>query len=97
MAGEVTWAAEWRCDDCDERVPIDPGQNTRPITEAHECDSFKLATHQSRMAGWREGYLFALENYDDELVQADKRDQSGWLRVVAQGGIVINADEATDG
>lgn len=91
---EVSWAAEWKCQDCDHREPIKPGENTRPIAEAHECDSFKLATHQSRLAGWREGYLFALDNYDDELVQADKRDRTGWLRIVADGGIRIDGSES---
>lgn len=94
MADDVCWAAEWKCPDCGHTQPIAPGENTLPISRAHECDSIKLAVHQAELSGWEDGYRYALANLDDELVQADKESfGTGWMRLIRRGGVVIDVGD----
>lgn len=96
MNDDITWAAEWKCPDCGATQPITPGQNTKPITDAHECDSTTLATHQASLAGWVDGYRFALEHYDEPMVVADRAEfGSGWAGMVGHGAVVIESEETT--
>lgn len=90
---EIFWAATWSCPDCGHQEPIEPGANTRPIADAHECDAFKLATTQAERAGFEAGYRFALENLDDPLVRADRAEHgTGWYAIIRNGGFVIEVD-----
>jgi hypothetical protein len=61
----TTWSSTWKCPDCGIAQPITPGQDTRPLAAAHECDSTTLAIHQAGIAGWVDGYRFALEHHDE--------------------------------
>lgn len=90
----TTWAADWKCPDCGAAEPITPGQNTKPISDAHECDSVMLAKHQAMIANWIDGYRFALEHLDEPMVRAD-RDEfgSGWAGLVGHGAVVIESEE----
>lgn len=83
----TTWAATWKCPDCGA---------TRTIVAAHECDSTTLAIHQASLAGWVDGYRFALEHHDEPMVAADRAEfGSGWAGMVGTGAVVI--EEPTDG
>lgn len=88
------WSATWDCPDCGLKTPIQPGQNTKPLADAHECDSITLATHQARLAGWEEGYRFALDHHDDPMVQADVAEfGTGWAGHMRAGAVVIETNE----
>lgn len=77
MSGNVYWAADWRCPECGATVPIEPGQDTRPIREAHECDWLA----RRRVA--RDGPAFALDliaqTAEHECVFVEEQEPSGRL------------------
>ncbi|MDR7385226.1 hypothetical protein [Promicromonospora iranensis] len=94
MSTDITWASTWKCPDCGTTKPIAPGENTKPISDAHECDSTTLAIHQAGLAGWVDGYRFALEHLDEPMVVADRAEfGTGWAGMVGAGAVVIESEE----
>lgn len=82
----------WKCGDCGEQIPTHDGIVNRD--DHPECNSEKLARYQLEKAAWWEGYRFALDNFDDELVQADKREYgAGWRRIVADGIVIRTVED----
>lgn len=81
----------WRCQDCGVKTPTREGGVVIRGDHA-DCDTQALVAYQAQKAAWWEGYRFALENYGDELVQADKREYgTGWRRIAA-AGVTIRAE-----
>jgi hypothetical protein len=80
MNDNISWAADWRCPDCGESVPIEPAQDTRPIREAHTCDPLALKRAQ------RDDQVFALDltaaepsEHEHECVFVEEQEPSGRL------------------
>lgn len=93
----VHWSTDWQCWDCGKREPLEPGQDTRPVAAAHECASTDVRVRQSELAAYESGYRFALENFHDELVQADLHEfGTGWAGHLRRGPIVIDCDDRED-
>lgn len=75
----IWWASDWRCPACGKTVPIEPGQDTLPIQEAHVCD--ELARRKAK----RDDAEFVLdltgEQPDDEheCVFIEEQEPSGRL------------------
>jgi hypothetical protein len=91
----TTWSSTWKCPDCGIAQAITPGQNTKPLAAAHECDSTTLAIHQAGIAGWVDGYRFALEHHDEPMVAADRAEfGTGWAGMVGAGAVAVESDDA---
>ena len=85
----------WRCDDCGVLTPThNDGRVER--SDHPECDTQVLIAYQAKQAAWWEGYRFALDNRDDELVQADMREYGTGWRSIAATGITIRATDVDD-
>lgn len=85
-----SYAARVTCHDCGVEVPCGP----QGVMQAHECDSIDIRVQQASLAAWEGGYRFAIQNANDELVQADAVEfGAGWIRFVRQGGVVIDGGD----
>lgn len=88
----VYFAASSKCHDCGVEIPCNPWGQVIP---GHECRSDDIRARQAFLSGWEEGYRWAVENPDDDLVQADARSfGTGWIRRIRQGhiGIEVSPD-----
>ncbi|HEY3482627.1 MAG TPA: hypothetical protein VGL02_27390 [Streptomyces sp.] len=89
---EVAWCARSICWDCGRLVDHQPhgGPMKRHACRLRWLSRIRWKAH---LAGWHEGYRFAVENPNDPLVLADADDYGrGWAGHMRVGAIPIVVD-----
>lgn len=97
MSAGWYWPAASVCPSCKRMVKHKPQGGPH---RWHGCRLRWIARRVARAqsTGFDEGYSFALRNISDPLVYADLTEYgTGWAGLVAQGGLLIEAEPPGDG